>query len=399
MPVNPDEIVRIAARGEGITGDGRHVPFTAPGDLANGDTILRSPHHETPPCRHFPSCGGCQLQHLDTDSYSAFVHDRVAGALAGQGLAAIIRAPLISPPRTRRRATLHAERRGGKVELGFAETASHRLVDLRECEVLRPELFALVAPLRQLLATLLGKARRADVHLALVDGGADVLIQGIAPEGLATAEALIAFAQRHGLARLSIDEGFGAEARWEPEPATVTFGGVAVPIPAGSFLQATDEGEAALVAAVREIVGDVSATADLFAGLGTFTLALPGKVYAAEAARDAIASLKGAAAQARRPVFTEHRDLFRRPLIPAELDRFDAVVLDPPRAGAREQAEQLAASRVGRIAYVSCNPSSFARDAKRMCEGGHRLDWVQPVGQFTWSTHVELVAAFSNPRQ
>ncbi len=175
----------------------------------------------------------------------------------------------------------------------------------------------------------------------------------------------------------------------------MTLGGVPVAFPPGSFLQATDDGEAALVAAVREATHGARTTADLFAGLGTFALALGGKVYAGEAARDAILALKSAATAAGRMVFAEHRDLFRRPLTPVELDRFDAIVLDPPRAGAREQVAQLAQSTAPRIAYVSCNPSSFARDAKTLSEGGYRLDWVQPVGQFTWSTHVELAAAFS----
>ena len=178
---------------------------------------------------------------------------------------------------------------------------------------------------------------------------------------------------------------------------TVTLGGVPVPFPAGGFLQATRDGEAALVAAVREAVEQPAATADLFAGLGTFALALPGKVYAAEGARDALLALKAAAARAGRPVFTEHRDLYRRPLTVAELDRFEAVVLDPPRAGARDQVAALASAKPRVVAYVSCNPNSFAADVKTLCEGGWRIDWVQPVGQFRWSTHVELVARFTRP--
>ena len=391
-----DPILRVAARGDGVTKSGRHVALAAPGDSVSADgSLLIGPHHRQPPCRHFPECGGCQLQHLDDQSYSTFVAERIRGALEGQGLACAVRAPLISPPRTRRRATLHAERHGRQVLLGFTEGASHRLIDMAECHVLLPELFALLAPLRGLLALLLSSNRRADVHLARADGGVNVLIEGVVPEGLAAAEGLVAFAQRHRLARLSIDEGLGPETRWEPEPVTITLGGVAVPFPAGSFLQATADGEAALVTAVLEACGTPATTADLFAGLGTFALALPGKVYAAEGARDAIASLKAGAAAARRPVFTEHRDLFRRPLTSAELSRFDAVVLDPPRAGAREQIAQMAAASTPVIAYVSCNPSSFARDAKMLCEGGYQLDWVQPVGQFTWSTHVELAARFS----
>ena len=142
-------------------------------------------------------------------------------------------------------------------------------------------------------------------------------------------------------------------------------------------------------------MGQAGTIADLFAGLGTFALSLPGRVYAGEAARDAIMSLKSAAARVQRPVFTEHRDLFRRPLTTAECDRFDVVVLDPPRAGAREQVEQLAGAKVPMIAYVSCNPSSFARDAEILCKGGYTLEWIQPVGQFRWSTHVELAARFA----
>ena len=232
--------------------------------------------------------------------------------------------------------------------------------------------------------------------LSAVDQGIDVLIDGVEANGLAAAEGITAFAERHKLARLSLDSGFGAEARWEPEPVTISFGGVPVPFPAGGFLQATPEGEAALVAAVHEAIGRAGVVADLFAGLGTFALTLPGaRVYAAEAARDAILSLKTAAGRVQRHLVADHRDLYRRPLTVEELERFAAIIIDPPRAGARDQAGTLAASNAPVVAYVSCNPSSFARDAKTLCDGGYALDWVQPVGQFRWSTHVELAARFS----
>lgn len=397
MSLNEAEVLRVAARGDGVTADGRHVALAAPGDTVRADgSVIPGPHHQTPPCRHFPECGGCQLQHLDDTAWSRFITDRVATALAAQGLKAEVRAPLLSPPNTRRRATLHAERRGRQVLLGFTEQSSHRLIDLHECWVLDPALFALVGPLRGLLSALLPGSRRVNVHLAMTDQGPDVLIDGMEAEGLAAAEAISAFASRHGLARFALDEGLGPTARWEPEPVTVTLGGVPVPFPPANFLQATPEGEAALVAAVREIVGEAGTVADLFAGLGTFTFALPhARVYAAEAARDSILSLKSAAALAQRAVFADHRDLFRRPVSRADLGNFDAVALDPPRAGAREQVSELAASTLPVIAYVSCNPSTFARDAEALCEGGYTLDWVQPVGQFRWSTHVELAAKFS----
>jgi len=389
-----DIIIRVAARGDGVTENGRHAAFAAPGDLLEADgTVTPGPHHQEPPCGHFPRCGGCQLQHLDDESYAAFVTDRVASALDAQGLAAPLRATHVSPPRSRRRATLHAEAKGGRVMIGFSEEKSHAIVDIAECHILDPILFELVAPLRALLQRL-GFKRRGDVHLTLADQGADVLVTNFSPDGLEAAETIIGFCERHGVARFAVDDGLGPETRWEPEPVTVTLGGVGVPLPPGAFLQATRDGEAALVSAVREAVGRPRTTADLFAGLGTFALALPGKVYAAEGARDAILSLKGAANAQGRPVFAEHRDLYRRPLTKAELDRFDAIVLDPPRAGARDQAAALASADVASVAYVSCNPASFARDAREMVDQGWQLEWVQPVGQFRWSTHVELAARF-----
>jgi len=391
-----DMIIRVAARGDGVTADGRHAAFAAPGDTLSADGVVTpGPHHQTPQCSHFPRCGGCQLQHLDDESYIAFITDRVAGALAAQHLTADIRSPALSPSHSRRRATLHAERKGSKVILGFSEAGSHALVDLADCATLHPALFAVVAPLRRLLAGLMTSKRRADIHMVMVDQGIDLLIGGVEADGLDAAEAIADFAQRHGVARLSLDQGLGAETRWEPESVTVTLGGVAVGFPPASFLQATHDGEAALVAAVREAIGPARLVADLFSGLGTFAFALTpdARVYAADASRDALMALKLAGAQ--RTIFAEHRDLYRRPLMPGELDRFEAIVLDPPRAGAREQVQQLAESKVPVIAYVSCNPSSFARDAQFLCEAGYGLDWVQPVGQFRWSTHVELAARFS----
>lgn len=385
-----NQIVRLAARGEGVTADGRFVPLAAPGDTLLGDgSVTTGPHHQVPPCRHFPECGGCQLQHVDDAAYAGFIVERIASALRAQGLeSADIRQPHLSPPRTRRRATLHFAARGKMVAIGFNAARSHDIVDMRECHILRPELFVLVDPLRRLLR---GRGRAGQVALTSIDDGVDVTIAGAAFDGLAGADALNDFAAAHGVARLSIDDGYGPQARWEPQPATVTLAGVRVPFPAGSFLQATADGEAALVAAVREAVGPARTVADLFAGLGTFALALTGRILAVEGARDAVLALKAAG----QGLTVDHRDLFRRPLTAPELTRFDAVILDPPRAGAKEQVAELARSGVPRIAYVSCNPSTFARDTKTLYEGGYDLDRVQPVGQFRWSTHIELVGCFT----
>lgn len=390
-------IVRLAARGDGVTADGRHVPLAAPGDLLNDDGRLApGPHHAVAPCRHFPACGGCQLQHVDDTAYAHFLHERIAGALNAQGLdVPEMRPAHLSPPRSRRRVSLRAERKGQALFLGFNETGSHRIVDMRQCEVMAPELFALIAPLRDLLMTLVPDRRAALIQMTSIDQGVDLVLEKITADGLEAAEVLTAFARRHGLARLSVDRGEGPETRWEPEPATIMLGGAAVPFPVGGFLQATADGEAALVAAVRQAVGGSNLVADLFAGLGTFSLALPGRVLAVEGARSAAFALKMAAGRMQRPIAVEHRDLFRRPFAADELDRFDAVVLDPPRAGAKEQVAELARADIHRIAYVSCNPATFARDAKTLVERGHHLRWVQPVGQFRWSTHAELVAAFT----
>ena len=382
-------IVRIAARGDGVTPSGRHVPFGVPGDAVLDDGALAyGAHHQEPPCRHFPECGGCQLQHADDDAYRGYLVSRVETALAQHELITDIREPHLSPPNSRRRATLRALKVGQGAVVGFNAEKSHRIVDMRECHILRPELFALVDPLRQLLGRLLEPRHVAEVQLTVVDQGPDVLLKGVRAEGLQGIEALTSFAMEQRLARLSLDRGLGAETVYEPELATITLSGTRIGFPVGSFLQATEDGEAALVAAVREAA--TGRSADLFAGLGTFALAA-GASYAAEASRDAAAAFKRAASA----MTVEHRDLYRRPLDAMELAAFDSVILDPPRAGAAEQAAALAASTVARIAYVSCNPATFARDARMLADGGYRLAWLKPVGQFRWSTHVELAAAFN----
>jgi 23S rRNA (uracil1939-C5)-methyltransferase len=395
---NDSSIIRLAARGDGVTASGRHVPMAAPGDsLDPAGGLILGPHHRTPPCRHFTLCGGCQLQHVDDAALADFVRDRVTHALASQGQEAGDVMPThISPAGNRRRVALRSAWAGKQFQLGFSTEKSHRIIDLQQCDVMAPELFALLEPLRAFLAPRVDQKRNVQVKLALIDQGVDMLIENLKVDGLEAHEALSAFAAAQGLARLSLDDGYGPSARWEPEPVTVTLGGVAVGYPAYSFLQATPDGEAALVAAVNLLLDEAKLVADLFAGLGTFALSVGEgrKVYAAEADREAILLLQAAAGKSGRTIFTEHRDLFRRPLDPKELNRFEAVILDPPRAGAREQIGQLAASQVPKIAYVSCNPGSFARDAKQLIEGGYRLQRIWPVGQFRWSTHIELVGEF-----
>lgn len=409
-----EEILRIASKGDGITASGRFAWGAAPGDLLREDGTLEwGPHHVDPPCRHFGRCGGCQLQQLDEESLAAFVEGRVANASASQELGAeLIAPPHLSRPMSRRRVSLRAESSGGRIVIGFREAKSHRLVEVTECHVMVPEFVALLGPLRKLLIAM-GKgapsrksakgARHAqprmaaDIEMTLVEQGVDLGIKGLATEGLAATEAMLDFAREHRLARLTMDGGYGHEVVWEPEPVTVRLGEVSVPFPPGSFLQATFDGEQTLVAAAREWLQGAATVADLFSGLGTFAFALAGpgtKVLAAEAGRDAHLACKAAADRAQLPVFAMHRDLFRNPLQPDELNRFEAVLLDPPRAGAREQVECIAESAVVRVVYISCNPSSWSRDAARLVEAGFRLVELRPVGQFRWSTHVELASYF-----
>lgn len=394
---SPDPIIRLAAKGDGVTASGRHVARGVPGDAIAADgTLVAGPHRAVPPCRHFGVCGGCQLQHADEAVLADFVADRVLNAAKGQGLESAEVLPVhLSPPQARRRAGLHALRTAKGAVLGYREGGSHRIVDLAECPVIEPALAALIAPLRGLIARH-GLKAMVGIDLTLADQGVDVALSHFPLEGLAATEAAVDFAREQGLARLTTDQGYGPETLWEPVPATVTLSGVAVGLPPGAFLQATRDAEARMVADARDWLDGAGMVADLFAGLGTFGFGLREnrKVLAVEADQAAHLACKAAAGAAGAAVFAMHRDLFRSPLQPAELDRFDAVLLDPPRAGARAQVAELAASKVARIVYVSCNPSSWARDAATLAAGGYRLAKLRAVGQFRWSTHVELVSLF-----
>ena len=393
----PEQIVRLAAKGDGVTASGRHVAGAVPGDRVDeSGAITPGPHHQVPPCRHFGTCGGCQLQHADDEALSDFVRDRVLHAARGQGLEpGELLAVHLSPPHTRRRAGLHGLRTARGAVLGYREGGSHRVIDLAECPVLHPALAALIAPLRQFVAAHGPKAMVA-IDLTLADQGVEANLSHFPLEGLGPTEAALDFAREQGLARLSFDQGYGPETMWEPEPVTVTLGGVPVALPPGAFLQATQDAEQRMAADAADWLGGVRMVADLFAGLGTFAFALREgrKVLAVEAEQAAHLACKTAGARAGGNVLALHRDLFRNPLQPAELNRFDAVLLDPPRAGARAQIAEIAASTLSRVVYVSCNPSSWARDAAVLAGAGFRLSKLRPVGQFRWSTHVELVSLF-----
>lgn len=393
----PEPIIRLAAKGDGVTPSGRHVAGAVPGDSVDLEgRVTPGPGHRTPACRHFATCGGCQLQHASDDMLADFVHDRVLNAAKGQGLEPAELLPVhLSPPHSRRRAGLHGLRTAKGAVLGYREGGSHRVVDLAECPVLHPALAALIAPLRKFVAAH-GPKGMVGIDLTLADQEVEASLSHFPVEGLAATEAALDFARDQGLARLSFDQGYGPETMWEPEPVTVTLAGVPVGLPPGAFLQATEDAEHRMAADAAAWLGEARMVADLFAGLGTFAFALREgrKVLAVEAEQAAHLACKAAGARTGGQVLALHRDLFRAPLQPAELNRFDAVLLDPPRAGARAQIAEIAASTLSRVVYVSCNPSSWARDAAVLGEAGFRLAKLRPVGQFRWSTHVELVSLF-----
>lgn len=392
-------IVRLAARGDGITADGRFVPLAAIGDTVDFTSdpprIIPGPHHAAPACAHYPACGGCQLQHMDDAAYTDFVMDRLARVLPA-GAAPVVHPVALSPPRSRRRASLKALKRGGKLSLGFHSEGTHALVDIADCPLLAAPLMALLPALRGLLRARLKDGQGAGIAMTLSDEGVDLLLTNVSADGLAAIEALTDFAAAHDLARLSVEGPGGIDTLVERRVPTLMMGGVAVALPVAPFLQATREGEAALVTAVLAAVGYAARVADLFCGLGTFALPLSARaaVLAVDAAGPAVMALGVAARRAGRRVEVQHRDLFRRPLADKELAGLAAVVFDPPRAGAEAQARALAASTVPVVVAVSCNPNTFGRDAKILVEGGYRLTALWPVAQFRWSSHVELVAQF-----
>jgi 23S rRNA (uracil1939-C5)-methyltransferase len=357
-----------------------------------------------PPCPHFGPCGGCTLQHLAPEAYRRWKRGILVEALQRRGFAAAegLVAPLVAlSPGTRRRATLAARRSGNRVALGFHGRGTHRLEDIRSCLILDPRLFAALQPLRTALAAVLPEGKEQSLAMTLTEGGIDLLLSLPAEPDLRGREALAALAGAADLARLSIAVAGGApQPLLERRPPRLSLGGVSVTLPPGVFLQATPEGEAALVSAVLAAIPTESETvADLFSGVGTFTFPLAQRghrVHAVEGEAAAVAALEQAARRSGffERVTVERRDLERRPVLAEELEGGDAALFDPPRAGAKAQSAELAKSDLPLIVAVSCNPATFARDARTLADGGFRLVAATPIDQFPWSAHLELVAAF-----
>jgi 23S rRNA (uracil1939-C5)-methyltransferase len=364
------------------------------------ETLTSGPGRVPAPCPRYGDCGGCALQHVESEPYAAWKSDQVRLALARRGFADPPLRPLVRmPAATRRRASFAVERIGRSVRIGFHARESHRVVDAGGCLVVTPSLAAVRSRLTEGLAPLLADGDRLDVTATELAGGVDLLITGKRLLSLAGREALATLADAADLTRITWQTD-----RTPPEPvamrrpARLTFGDVPVDLPPGAFVQPSAGGEAVLVATVTRALADCGSVADLYAGCGTFTfpLARRARIRAVEGDRDAIGALAAAARRAGlgERVTTAQRDLADDPLMEDELARFDGVVFDPPRAGARAQCERLAGSPVPTVVAVSCDPATFARDARILVDGGYRLLDVTPVDQFVWSPHVEVTAVF-----
>ena len=347
-------------------------------------------------CPHFGSCGGCSLQDLLPADYAAAKRAAVQNALMKAGVTAEVLAPIIVPPRSRRRAVFKIKSLPEGLHIGFHAAKSHTVIDMHHCDVLTPGLFALVGALRQKLEPLFGVGEMAELHVTETDTGFDGAFRWRAQVTPTMRAALSSALSGLGIARLTM----GREMVFETAQPAVQLSGVKVVLAPNPFLQPTAEGEAALQARVVQTAGKAKTVADLFAGVGTFALPLARKarVHAVEQDQPALAALAEASkSSGLKPVTTEVRDLFKLPLTPMELNDYDAVVLDPPRAGAEAQAKALARSKVPTIAYVSCDASTFARDAALLVAGGYRVGPVTPIDQFLWSSHIELVGGFIRP--
>lgn len=399
------KITRLGIYGDGIAEGPVFAAMTLPGEVATGtlegstlsDVKIITPSEErvAPPCRHFKACGGCQLQHASDPLVAAWKTDVIAQALAAQGIRTEIRPIVTSPAQSRRRATFAARRTKKGAMSGFYGRASDTVIEIPDCKLVEPELLA-ARDIAEALAEI-GGSRKATLAVTVTTSqvGLDIQVSGGKPIDGPLRISLAALCDSRGFARLTWED----EVIAQRTPPVQRFGAANVCPPPGAFMQATAHGEAHLLEAVQEAVQGAKRVVDLFAGCGTFTLPLAkdAEVFAVESDAQMLAAMdKGwRMAKGLKTVTHVARDLYRRPLLPDEFKKFDAVVLDPPRAGAEAQTAELVRSEIKLIAYVSCNPVTFARDVSQMVAGGFTLDWVQPVDQFRWSSHVELAAQLS----
>ncbi|PKP80441.1 MAG: RNA methyltransferase [Alphaproteobacteria bacterium HGW-Alphaproteobacteria-18] len=405
-PLRTLTIDHVGAQGDGRAREGEgwvSVPFTLAGEIVEvsgeGDRLkleriaAPAPVRATPACRHFTRCGGCTLQHMAPAPYAAFKRDLILRALKSRGLEAEVAETWVTPAASRRRAAFAAKKSGKAITIGFHGRRSHELIALEDCPVLRPAIVAALPKLKEIVAPLFTGKEELSLQITETASGLDLHITGIAKQAtrLARAEAT-GGALRAGFARVSLE---GVDVLTERAPR-LPVGLASLQPPPGGFLQASAEAEAEIARLVLGHLEGVKHAADLFAGCGTFALRLAERapVFAAESARAAIEALRAStnAVPHLKPVTADVRDLFRNPLAAIELAPFDGLVLDPPRAGAAAQTAEIAKSGVPRVAYVSCDPATLARDLRTLADGGYRIIRIHPIDQFLWSAHVEAVA-------
>ncbi len=405
-------IDRLGAQGDGIAAsqDGPvYVPFTLPGEtvaiarVKNQGTVMSiasaSADRQEPPCRHFGpdgingTCGGCTLQHMADAPYRAFKRQLVVDALKSKGLTPDVGEIVAAHPGERRRVVFAARKTEKDMLIGFNQAESHHIVAIEECPISSPGIISRLPAIRAVGAAIATNAEAFRIAVLETLSGLDLAVEGVKKlSDQQRRKAIEVVLGLRGIARVSLD----GEILIEPAKPIVEFGGVQVSPPPGGFTQATKPAEEAMAKLVLAHVGKAKRIADLFAGAGTFSLQLArlGRVHAVEGDAKAIAALDHAArnTQGLKPVTVEKRDLFRRPLMTSELKVYDAVVFDPPRAGAEFQCKELARSAVKKIVAVSCNPLTLARDLAILVEGGYRITSVTPIDQFLWTSHVEVVA-------
>ncbi|WAC49041.1 class I SAM-dependent RNA methyltransferase [Asticcacaulis sp. SL142] len=409
-------ITSLGFQGDGISAEGIFVPLTLPGEVVQADVhkdradlldiITASPDRTDPVCRHFSRCGGCALQHWEINAYSAWKRDLVISLLSKAGLETQIDPILTTPPHSRRRVGLHAKRINGpkgafRVELGFKMRKSWDQVRIEECPVADPRIVAALPSLTELAKALFEHPKSAPIlNVTVSETGLDIDIRGVerSKSGGLSADGRMQIAMTASaadFARVTLSD----EIQYMARAPQVRFGRAIVDLPFGPFLQASPKSEADMVRLVTQAVAGAKKVADLFCGSGTFTfpLAEQAVVYAADGAAGAVGALKSAMGRVSglKTITAEVRDLYRRPMLAAEMNGFDAIVFDPPRAGAEDQAREIALSAVKRVVAVSCNPQTFIRDVRILTEAGFSLDKVTPIDQFLWSGHVELVGVLS----
>ena len=398
-------IERIGHQGDGVAnlgGEKVYIPIVLPGETVEftrakdrghcAKIIAPSPDRIDPICPYFGVCGGCALQHWREENYRAWKKSLVADALAFEGIDAPVAELIDAHGEGRRRAVLHARKTHEGIAVGFSARRSHTVISIERCPVLAPSLGNIFKIGARIAAALAAK-KPLDLQFTKTDNGLDLDVRGSGPLDAKSLAALASIATEFRLARLT---RHGEIITQLAEPI-IQAGRAPIVLPPGAFLQATEAGEKALAKIVGEAAAKSERIVDLFCGVGTFALRLAEKarVLAVDGDEAAIGALKRAAkAPGLKPLETLSRDLFRRPLVVSELKRFDTVVLDPPRQGAEAQARALAQSGAPRVIYVSCNPVSFARDARILCDGGFRLTGVTPIDQFRYAAHVELVGIF-----